>query len=63
MPQAGSRITSSFLGVYYLYYEVNDVARGAELSGVALGAEDGEQVLEGVAKTLGVVVGELVNDL
>ena len=43
--------------------EVDDVARGAELPGVSLRAEDGEQVLEGVAQTLGMVVGELVDDL
>ncbi|OQB85486.1 MAG: hypothetical protein BWX86_02813 [Verrucomicrobia bacterium ADurb.Bin122] len=43
--------------------EIDDVARGAELAGVALGAEDGEQVFEGVAEALGVVVGELVDDL
>ena len=36
--------------------EVDDVARGAELPGVALRAEHGEQILEGVAQALGVVV-------
>jgi len=44
-------------------HEINDVARGAELPGLALGAEHGEQILEGVAQALGVVVGELVDDL
>ena len=43
--------------------EVDDVARGAELAGIALRAEDGEQVLEGVAEALAVVVAELVDDL
>ena len=43
--------------------EVDDVARGAELPGVALGTEDREQVLEGVAEALAVVIGELVDDL
>ena len=43
--------------------EVDDMARGAELPGVALRAEHGEQVLEGVAQPFGVVVGELVDDL
>ena len=43
--------------------EIDDVARGAELPGVALGAEHGEQILEGVAQALGVVVAELVDDL
>ena len=32
------------------------------MSGVALGAEDGEEVFEGVAEPFGVVVGEFVND-
>ena len=39
------------------------MARGAELPGVALGAHDGEQVLERVAQAFGVVVFELVDDL
>ena len=43
--------------------EVDDVARGAELPGVALRAQHREQVLEGVAQALGVVVLELVDDL
>ena len=37
-------------------HEVDDVARGAELPGVALGAEHGEQILEGVAEAFAVVV-------
>ena len=44
-------------------HEVDDVARGAELSGVALGAEHGKKILEGVAEAFAVVVGELVDDL
>ena len=43
--------------------EINDVARGAELAGIALRAEHGEQILEGVAEALAVVVVELVDDL
>ena len=39
------------------------MARGAELSGIALGAEHGEQILEGVAEAFAVVVVELVDDL
>ncbi len=50
------------LRVHHLDDKVDDVARGAELSGVALRAQDGQQVLKGVAQTLGVVVTELVND-
>jgi hypothetical protein len=37
--------------------------RRAKLPCVALGAEDGEQILEGVAEALGVVVLEFVDDL
>ncbi|KAF0143929.1 MAG: hypothetical protein FD153_404 [Rhodospirillaceae bacterium] len=44
-------------------HEVDDVARGAELAGIALAAEDAEQILEGVAEALAVVVAELVDDL
>ena len=43
--------------------EIDDVARGAELPGVALRAEHREQVFEGIPKALGVVVLELVDDL
>jgi len=43
--------------------EINDVARGAELAGVALRAEDAEEILEGVAEALAMVVAELVDDL
>ena len=42
--------------------EVDDVSGGAELAGVALRSEDGEEVLEGVAEPLAVVVGEVVDD-
>ena len=45
-----------------LDHEINDVARGAELTGIALGAEDAEEILEGVAEALAVVVAELVAD-
>jgi nitroreductase len=45
-----------------LDHEINDVARGAELAGVALRAEDAEEILEGVAEALAVVVAELVDD-
>ena len=51
------------LRVHDLHDEVDDVARRAELPGVALGAHDGQQVLEGVAQALGMVVFELVDDL
>jgi hypothetical protein len=44
-------------------HEVDDVARGAELAGIALTAEDAEQILEGVAEAFAVVVAELVDDL
>ena len=63
MPQAGSRTVSSFLRVNDGHDEVNDMARGAELPGVALRAEHGQQILEGIAQTFGVVVAELVDDL
>ena len=46
-----------------LDHEIDDVARGAELAGIALGAEHGEQILEGIAEALAVVVVELVDDL
>ena len=46
-----------------LHHEVDDVARGAELPRVALRAEHGQQILEGVAEPLAVVVAELVDDL
>ena len=44
-------------------HEVDDVARSAELAGVALAAEHGKQVFEGVAEAFGVVVGEAVDFL
>ena len=39
------------------------MAWSAELSRVALGTEDGEQVLESVSQTFRVVVAEFVDDL
>jgi hypothetical protein len=39
------------------------VARGAELACIALGAQHGEQVFEGIAQAFAVVVGELVDNL
>ncbi len=38
------------------------MARGAELAGVALGAEDGEQVFKGVAESFAMIVLEFVDD-
>jgi len=37
-------------------HEIDDVARGAELAGIALAAEHREQIFEGVAEALAVVV-------
>ncbi len=51
------------LRVHDLDDEIDDVARRAELAGVALAAQHREQVFEGVAQALGVVVLELVDDL
>ena len=51
------------LWVDELDHEVDDVARGAELPGIALRAKDGEEVFEGIAEAFGVVVFELVDDL
>jgi len=53
----------ALLWVDDLDHEINDVARGTKLSGIALGAEHGEQILKGVAEAFAVVVGELINDL
>jgi len=39
------------------------MARRAELSGIALGTEDGQEILKGVAEALGMVIDELINDL
>ena len=39
------------------------MTRGAELAGIALTAENAEEILEGVAEALAVVVAELVDDL
>jgi len=38
--------------------KVNNVARRAELPGIALGTENGQQVFKGVAESFAVVVGE-----
>ena len=51
------------LWVNDLNHEINDVARGTELPGVALRAEHGEQVLKGITQAFAVVVVELVDDL
>ena len=51
-----------FFGVDDLDHEVDDVARRAELPGVALGAENGEHVLECVAQPLAVIVSKLVDN-
>ena len=47
------------LGIDNLDHEVDDVPRRAELSRVALAPEHRQEVLEGVAQALGVVVLEL----
>ena len=62
---AASRVEQRFvlLGIDDGDDEVDDMAWGSELSRVALGTEDGEQVLESVSQTLRVVVAELVDDL
>ncbi len=52
-----------FLRVDDFDHEVDDVARRSELARIALGAEDGEQVFEGVPEPFGVVVREFVDDL
>jgi len=53
----------AFLRGEDFYDKINDVARGAELAGVALRAEDAEEILEGVAEAFAVVVAELIYDL
>ena len=62
---AASRVEQRFvlLGIDDGDDEVDDMAWGAELARVALGTEDGEQVLECVSQTFRVVVTELVDDL
>ena len=62
---AASRVEQRFvlLGIDDGDDEVDDMAWGSELSRVALGTEDGEQVLESVSQTLRVVVAELVDDI
>ena len=62
VPQAGIEDGILLLRVDDIHDEVDDVARGAELPGVSLRAEDREEVLEGVAQPLAVVVFELVDD-
>ena len=52
----------AFFWSHHLDHEIDDVARGAELPGVPLRAEDGEQILEGIAEAFAVVVGEFVDD-
>ena len=51
------------LRVDYAHHEVDDVARRAELPGVALRIHHRKQMLEGVAQPLGVVVFEVVYDI
>lgn len=46
-----------------LNHEINDVARRAELPGIALGPEDAEEILECVAETFTVVIVEFVGHL
>ena len=41
--------------------KVNNVARRAELPGIALGTENGQQVFKCVAQTFAVVIGETVD--
>ena len=45
------------------HHEINDVPGRAELPGIALRAEDAQQILEGVSEPLAVVVAELIYDL
>ena len=63
--RAARRVEQAFVlfRVDQFDHEVDDVARRAELAGVALAAEHGEQVFEGVAEALRVVVGEAVDFL
>ena len=62
---AAGGVENSFclLRLEHLDHEIDDVARGAELAGIALRAQHRQQVLEGVAQALAVVVTELVDDL
>ena len=46
------------LRVHHSDDKVNNVARRAELPGIALGAENGQQVFKGVTQTFAVVIGE-----
>jgi len=52
-----------FLRVNHLHNEINDVARGAELTGITLGAEDGEEILVSIPEIFAVVVVEFVDGL
>jgi hypothetical protein len=61
VPQAGSRIRVAGLGVEAGDDEINDVARGAELAVLSLGAHALEEVFEGVAQFLAVRVFEAVH--
>jgi hypothetical protein len=47
----------------HLDHEIDDVARRAELAGIALTAQHAQQILEGVAQALAVVVGKFLDDL
>ncbi len=62
---AAGRVEQAFvlLEIDEGHHEVDDMTRGAELTGISLGTEDGEQVLESVSQAFRVVVGELVDDL
>ena len=62
--RAAGRIENSlvFLGVNDGDHEVDDMARRAKLPGVALRAEDREQIFKGVAQPLAVIIRELVDD-
>ena len=62
---AAGRVKDGFvlLRVNNLNHEVDDVARGAELSRIALRTEHTEQIFKCIAQPLAVVVAELVNDL
>ena len=63
VPQAGVQYRVVLLWVHYGNDEVDDVARSAELTSIALGSKYREQILEGIAQPLRVVVCKLVNDL
>ena len=52
-----------FLRVDHLHDEVDDMARGAELPGITLGTEDGEEVFVGITEIFAMVVIEFVDGL